>query len=49
MIVGLLILLICQLAGTLLTDTLNLPIPGAVLDRLLLLDLVARRRPRTHP
>ena len=41
MIEGLLILLLCQLAGTLVADTLHLPIPGAVLGMLLLLGLLA--------
>ncbi len=45
MIEGLLILLLCQLAGTLVADTLHLPIPGAVLGMLLLLGLLAWRRP----
>lgn len=44
MIEGLLILLLCQLAGTLVADTLHLPIPGAVLGMLLLLGLLAWRR-----
>lgn len=45
MIEGLLILLLCHLAGTLVADTLHLPIPGAVLGMLLLLGLLAWRRP----
>lgn len=45
MIEGLLLLLLCQLVGTLISSTLHLPIPGAVLGMLLLLGLLAWRRP----
>ena len=45
MIEGLLILLLCQLAGTLVAETLHPPIPGAALGMLLLLGLLAWSRP----
>lgn len=45
MIEGLLGLLACQLVGTLLANTFHLKVPGAVLGMLLLLALLAWRRP----
>lgn len=45
MIEGLLVLLLCQVIGTFLAAVLHLQVPGAVIGMLLLLALLAWRRP----
>ncbi len=45
MIAGLLVLLTCQLAGTLLVDLTGLPVPGPVMGLLLLLAWLELREP----
>jgi holin-like protein len=46
MLIGLIVLLLCQLAGELVVRTFDLPLPGPVLGMVVLLVVLRVRRPR---
>jgi holin-like protein len=48
MVRGLLVLLVCQLAGELIVNTLGVPVPGAVVGMVILLVALRVRRPSSR-
>lgn len=47
MLTGLIVLLLCQLAGELVVRTLDLPVPGPIVGMVLMLAVLLVRRPRS--